>query len=105
MRPVCRYATIHAAKQSRTAARTTECCRVAQNGTSVFFRAVGDGKLDAVELIVQAGADIDAPGLDGTTRTALLEAMCCGNVQVARYLIENGANLEARDEVRRSAAC
>jgi hypothetical protein len=40
--------------------------------------------------------------IQGSTRTALLEAMGCGNVQVAKYLIENGANLEARDEVHDS---
>ncbi|XP_058801049.1 uncharacterized protein LOC131669875 [Phymastichus coffea] len=55
------------------------------------------GRKNEVVLFVNAGANIEAATCDGVT--ALHLAVMRGQVEIARYLIERGANLRARDHV------
>lgn len=57
-----------------------------------IFAASGDGNLEAVRRHIAAGADINAaePAAGGTP---LIVATVTGQIEVVRFLIENGASL------------
>ncbi|CAG2064947.1 unnamed protein product, partial [Timema podura] len=52
-----------------------------------------DNNLEMVEFLVKNGADLNRGDNDGWT--ALHATSNCGFVSIARYLIENGANVAA----------
>ncbi len=56
--------------------------------------------LQAVQLAVELGADIDAANMDG--RTALHGAAFMGANAIIQYLAEKGANLEVQDKYRQT---
>lgn len=59
---------------------------------SLLFSAIEDGKLEMVQLLVDAGADIER--LCGRfSTTALGNALLVSNEAIALYLIDNGANV------------
>jgi ankyrin repeat protein len=60
-----------------------------------FVSLVGRGDLDALELFLSAGMDVDARDYIG--QTALVEAVGLGNTDVALRLVELGADVNARD--------
>ena len=56
-------------------------------------------KLDCIQFLIQQGADVNAKGYNG--RTALSGVVSIGypcNEMVARLLIENGADVDVRDD-------
>jgi ankyrin repeat protein len=57
--------------------------------------AARDGKLEAVKLLVAAGADVNQEEANGIT--ALLMAISNNRMDVARYLVEKGADLNKAD--------
>ncbi|CAK9033398.1 unnamed protein product [Durusdinium trenchii] len=68
------------------------------NGGGLFL-AVEEGHLEAVRLLLEAGADKDAARIDGVT--AVFVAAQNGHLEVVRLLLEAGAN---KDVVRRHGA-
>jgi len=57
--------------------------------------------LEAIQVAVEHGADVNAPGPGG--RTALHGAVLWGELGIIQYLAEKGADLEARDMYGQSA--
>jgi uncharacterized protein len=57
--------------------------------------AAREGRLDVVQLLVQAGANIEKADADSVT--PLLMSILNGQIPVARYLLERGANVRAVD--------
>ena len=80
-------------------------------GTAGLAAAVIEGKnlppeeekkyLEALQLAVERGGDVNAHGPGG--RTALHGAVLWGELQMIQYLVEKGADLEARDMYGQSA--
>ena len=62
-----------------------------------------EGDLDAVKLLIDAGADVNAREDDEDGKTPLLAACCCYNPDIVRALIEAGADVNAKDEFGRTA--
>uniref|UniRef100_A0AAR2KG61 Euchromatic histone-lysine N-methyltransferase 2 n=1 Tax=Pygocentrus nattereri TaxID=42514 RepID=A0AAR2KG61_PYGNA len=60
-----------------------------QNRRSALHAAAQRGLLDVCYLLIQAGAKLDAQ--DKSLRTPLLEAIMNNQVEVARFLMQNGA--------------
>uniref|UniRef100_A0A4W6EPX0 Euchromatic histone-lysine N-methyltransferase 2 n=1 Tax=Lates calcarifer TaxID=8187 RepID=A0A4W6EPX0_LATCA len=60
-----------------------------QNRRSALHAAAQRGLLEVCYMLVQAGAQVDAQDKD--LRTPLLEAIINNHIEVARYLIQNGA--------------
>ena len=54
-----------------------------------------NGKLNAIKFLVEHGVDLN---MDFASRERpLMKAARNGNVELAKFLIKNGANIEARD--------
>lgn len=62
---------------------------------SEFFKSCASNDLDRV---VQLHKDVDIHALDDVAMTALHHAACAGALEVARYLVNLGAILDAQDE-------
>ncbi len=60
-----------------------------------LLRAAGEGKLDEVKMLLDAGANKDAADYSGMT--ALMGAALEGKQEVVKLLIEEGANKDAAD--------
>ena len=86
-----------------------------QDGATALDLAALRGHLEAVQLLLEAKADVDAPGLvsvRGAVRcvrsevcgqddeSALTAACANGHVEVARALLGRGASVAHRDKVR-----
>ena len=65
-------------------------------GVSVFDMAVTYDNKEMILYLIEQGKDVNQ-----TTRksgfTALMAAACYGRVEIAQILLENGANVEAKD--------
>lgn len=61
--------------------------------TSALFRAAAGGELSDVEAIVNAGADVDGSINGGPT--ALMVAAQDGHINIVRFLLRNGADVNA----------
>ncbi|EGC29550.1 hypothetical protein DICPUDRAFT_12612, partial [Dictyostelium purpureum] len=59
--------------------------------------AAGNGFIDIVKLLVEAGCRIDQ--LDNSNRTPFFKAALSGHKSVAQYLIEKGANVNRQDKL------
>ena len=63
--------------------------------------AVRNGSLDCVKVLLNYGADIEERGdfmHDYKCCTPLFFAATCGNVEMLRFLVENGANVNGTDD-------
>jgi ankyrin repeat protein len=63
---------------------------------AALIRAAETGRTPALALMLDLGFPIDAPGGDHGG-TALHAAAYCGSADAVRFLLDRGANLEARD--------
>jgi len=70
-------------------------------GDSPLHTVCSWGELDAVKLLVQAGADINAVGDLGAT--PLFNAVIGGNIDVVAFLVSRGANMNIIDDTGNSA--
>uniref|UniRef100_A0A669EYA7 Euchromatic histone-lysine N-methyltransferase 2 n=1 Tax=Oreochromis niloticus TaxID=8128 RepID=A0A669EYA7_ORENI len=68
-----------------------------QNRRSALHAAAQRGLLEVCYMLIQAGAQVDAQDKD--LRTPLLEAIINNHVEVARYLVQNGADVTINDKV------
>ena len=67
------------------------------------FLSARDGNLDAVRAFVGAGADPSVIGMRGWTALMLAASARRSNIAMLQYLIEHGADVNARDEAGRTA--
>jgi len=67
-----------------------------QAGLTPLSWAIFAEKVETVEQLISAGADVNGKNRDGGT--PLHEAAFMGRDQIARILLQNGADVEARDE-------
>jgi ankyrin repeat protein len=63
--------------------------------TTLLIQAVESGSLENVKLLMQMGADINQPNDRG--ETPILTALREGEFEIAAYLSDHGAKLDARD--------
>lgn len=66
--------------------------------TSPLTYAAAIGSLDAMKLLVEAGADVNSANDFGATPLM----WCAGDLAKARYLLSKGANVKARSKVGRT---
>jgi ankyrin repeat protein len=71
---------------------------VSPNGTRAVAAAAKFGHVAAIARLVRAGAAIDAPDADDHHFTPLMVACMEGQLEAARDLIADGANVNARDD-------
>jgi ankyrin repeat protein len=69
-----------------------------EKGQTVLYKEVAQKNYDAIDFLLQAGADINIPDLDG--RTVLFDAILDGtsNIKMTEYLIKQGANIDHEDK-------
>jgi ankyrin repeat protein len=72
---------------------------VALDGWTPLTQAAAAGQLDAVRVLLAHGADINRAG---NTVTPLHYAIFKGNLEVARFLVQNGARLKLDPVVEKS---
>ena len=80
------------------------CCHQAAGQYSLNDRliaAAGDGKTDAIQPLLDKGADLEAKSGDG--QTALIKAAQEGKIDTMKYLLAKGANIEAKDKYGKTA--
>ena len=80
--------------------RTAQARREKRYGSSPLSEAVKAANPELVEMLLKAGADVDAPNQDG--ETALMLAARTGSQGVAKELVAGGANVNAREEIPRA---
>jgi len=71
-------------------------------GTTALHYASSRGYLEIVQLLVESGADVNVRGGDDND-TPLIWAVYNERNAVAKYLVDKGANINARDKSGRSA--
>lgn len=90
------YAVLY--KQTETAqAITNKFCDVDSpdnDGNTPLFYAFN--KIPLLRVLLRAGADINGANVDG--KTVLHQAVITNNLQSAKFLIENGANVNIKDQ-------
>ena len=67
-----------------------------KNGHRALHQAAASGKIEVVEVLLDAGAEVDA--LDGAGLTALMRAAGAASVSAGRRLLDAGAEVNARSE-------
>jgi len=82
-------------EKQRDAIRKLRAKGYAEPSEEFLIGAAVDGDLEAVKLFVEAGYSIDAKSDDG--ETALIAAATFGHFDVADWLIDNGADVNAFD--------
>lgn len=71
---------------------------------TILELAVGTGDPELVRVLLEAGALVNGPQNRDRCRTALLEALIDGHVEIAIDLVEHGANVDAVDQDISSAS-
>ncbi|KAF4838497.1 NF-kappa-B inhibitor alpha [Colletotrichum tropicale] len=64
-------------------------------GRSPFQKAVEDGNLEMIDLLLECGADVNAPAAQHGGATALQLAAIKGRLGIAKRLVDLGANINA----------
>jgi uncharacterized protein len=67
------------------------------DGWTPLHLAAHFGRLETVKALHQLGADIDVKSTNPTNNTPMHAAIAGGSLEVAEYLLDNGANVNARD--------
>lgn len=68
---------------------------------TALHEAVRTGDLDGIEILLDAGAEID--GLDGSGRTPLIRAASLQNERAVRLLVRRGANRDIKNKDGKTA--
>ncbi|KAK1535124.1 uncharacterized protein CCOS01_03876 [Colletotrichum costaricense] len=68
---------------------------ILERGRTPLQQAVEDGNLTKIDLLLAAGADINAPAADHAGATALQLAAITGRIGIAKMLIDMGADVDA----------
>ena len=69
--------------------------KAANNGNTLLFEASSNGKVNMVQCLVHAGADVEKVAKNG--KTPLFAASSNGAVDIVKYLIAQGANRNSVD--------
>lgn len=72
-------------------------------GRSVIHLAGALGEVSVLKTLIEKGADIDTVSVGGYKQTPLIEAATNGNLKTVKYLVSNGADIEAQDMFGRTA--
>jgi ankyrin repeat protein len=72
------------------------------DGSTLLIWAVGHNAFDCINLLVQHGVNINQPNKFGVT--ALISAVLCSNFKIARYLLEQGADISFRTKTKNLSA-
>jgi ankyrin repeat protein len=83
----------------RKLADRTNLTEVDDSGESALAVAAGGGRLEIVQALLGAGADVNFGGVT----TPLDSAVCSGNVTIVKKLIDAGADVNARLEDNQTA--
>lgn len=67
-----------------------------ENGVGPFYTACHEGFIEIARLLFDVGVDVNIPTQEDQC-TPLIAASECGHVEIAKFLLENGANVEARN--------
>ena len=67
-----------------------------------LHQAVADGELETVTMLLANGADVDGTDKNYEGITALFVAVENGNLEIAQKLLDFGANVNVRDEMKRT---
>ena len=73
-----------------------------RHGETALFMAASTSTVDIVKLLIKYGAKVEASDYVPFSATPLLCAIERGNVEVAKFFIENGFNLDDQDYLGRS---
>ena len=73
-----------------------------RRGETALFMAASTSTVDIVKLLIKYGAKVEASDYVPFSATPLLCAIERGNVEVAKFFIENGFNLDDQDYLGRS---
>ena len=84
------------------AASSTDVDAKDDRGSSALMYASFDGDINAVRVLIQAGANLDAASSHGVT--ALMVACAKGHAEIAKALVEAGADRRATTNEGRTAA-
>jgi len=76
-----------------TAARTRAPDGFSALGLAAFF-----GQAACARLLIDAGAPVDEPAANAMRVTPLHSAAAAGHVEIARWLLERGASVDARQQ-------
>ena len=72
-------------------------------GVTALFYASIEGSLESVQILVNAGVDVNLLHKNGDS--ALSNATCKGNLEMVKFLIENGADIEKCGCISSTNAC
>ena len=73
-----------------------DASQIPDEGYTPLHIAVGEDRVDIADLLVRAGAKLEAKDLDG--RTALHRATWIGSVESTKWLLGQGADVLAMDK-------
>ena len=81
---------------TRTSTQNINVDEEDEDGNTALFKAAATGKVEIVNMLLSAGADVNHENVEG--QTALLCALKRKNVAVANVLLQAGANTHQTDE-------
>jgi hypothetical protein len=70
-------------------------------GETAFHYVVVEDRIDLAEILLAAGSDVNTQTRFGST--PLMDAVQCGYLDMTRWLIGKGANLETKDSLEETA--
>lgn len=72
-------------------------------GENAVYVAAGRGSLDWVKYLAERGVDLNSQSSDSDRNTALTKAIHWGHYEVAKYLVDKGADVKVRNALGRDA--
>jgi uncharacterized protein len=75
------------------------CVHSSPMGFTALHQAARAGTLETCELLLARGSDVLLEARDVNDWTALMHAVGCGSLDIVRFLLQCGANIEAADNL------